>query len=49
MGQLVATFPILAGHDEYNFDISFLSQGLYVWHLRIDEKTRQSGRLVKIE
>ena len=48
-GTKAASFPILQGHDQYNFDISFLPQGLYVWNLVLDGKIRQVGKLIKME
>lgn len=48
-GRIAASFPILQGHDQYNYDIASLPQGLYVWHLVLDNKVRQVGKLVKID
>ncbi len=48
-GKAVASFSILQGHDEYNYDISFLPKGLYLWQLDIDNRVRSTGKLLKIE
>jgi hypothetical protein len=48
-GKIAASFPILQGHDQYNYDIAHLPQGLYVWNLVLDNKIRQVGKLVKMD
>jgi hypothetical protein len=48
-GNLAATYSLLQNHDEYRFDISNLANGMYFWHLVLDDKTRQSGKVVVIK
>jgi hypothetical protein len=45
-GNLAATYPLLQNQDEYRFDISNLSNGMYFWHLILDDKVRQTGKIV---
>ena len=45
-GNLAATYPLLQNHDEYRFDISNLANGMYFWHLVLDDKIRQTGKVV---
>ena len=45
-GNLAATYPLLQNHDEYRFDISNLANGMYFWHLVLDDKVRQTGKMV---
>ena len=48
-GNLAATYPLLQNHDEYRFDISNLANGMYFWHLVLDDKVRQTGKVVVIK
>ena len=45
-GNLAATYPLLQNHNEYRFDISNLTNGMYFWHLVLDDKVRQTGKMV---
>ncbi len=45
-GRSIATYPLLPNHDEYRFDISNLQNGIYLWQLVLDDKIRQSGKVV---
>ncbi len=45
-GSRVSSFPLFVGHDEYQFDISTIPNGFYVWRLMLDAKTMQVGKLV---
>ena len=45
-GNLTASHPLLQNHDEYRFDISNLTNGMYFWHLVLDDKVRQTGKVV---
>ena len=45
-GNLAASYPLLQNHDEYRFDISNLANGMYFWHLVLDDKVRQTGKMV---
>ena len=45
-GNLAASYPLLQNHDEYRFDISNLANGMYFWHLVLDDKIRQTGKVV---
>ena len=45
-GNLAASYPLLQNHDEYRFDISNLANGMYFWHLVLDDKVRQTGKVV---
>ena len=45
-GQVVASYPVLSGHSEYQFALPDLPNGLYVWHLTLDGRVRQNGKLV---
>jgi Secretion system C-terminal sorting domain len=45
-GKLAATYPLYINHDEYRFDISNLANGMYFWHLVLDDKIRQTGKVV---
>ena len=48
-GSLTATYPLLSNHDEYRFDISNLANEMYFWHLVLDDKVRQTGKVVVIK
>jgi hypothetical protein len=48
-GNLAATYSLLQNHDEYRFDISNLANGMYFWHLVLDDKIRQTGKVVVIK
>lgn len=48
-GQLVSYFPIFEGKSEYRYDISNLSNGMYIWRVLFDGKIGQTGKLVKME
>ena len=45
-GNLAASYSLLQNHDEYRFDISNLANGMYFWHLVLDDKVRQTGKVV---
>lgn len=45
-GNLAITYPLLQNQDEYRFDISNLANGMYFWHLVLDDKIRQTGKVV---
>lgn len=45
-GNLAATYPLSENQSEYRFDISNLSNGMYFRHLILDDKTRQTGKIV---
>ena len=48
-GRPIATYPLLPNHDEYHFDISHLQNGIYLWQLILDDKVRQSGKVVVLK
>ncbi len=48
-GNLAATYPLLQNQAEYRFDISNLPNGMYFWHLILDNKIRQTGKIVVIK
>ncbi|MFZ4543306.1 MAG: T9SS type A sorting domain-containing protein [Saprospiraceae bacterium] len=46
-GRIVAQFPIYQGHDQYDFDISGILNGVYIWRLTFDGTPGgKSGKLV---
>jgi hypothetical protein len=45
-GRNVGTYSVTNNHDEYRFDISNLANGMYFWHLVLDDKIRQTGKVV---
>jgi hypothetical protein len=46
-GQQVAAFPLFQGHAEYNFDISSVPNGVYVWRVSFNGvPTSFSGKVV---
>jgi hypothetical protein len=48
-GQLVATYPMLSGHSEYQFTLPDLPNGLYLWRLVLDGNVRGNGKLVILQ
>ena len=48
-GQVVASYPVLSGHSEYQFSLPDLPNGLYVWRLVLDGRVGQNGKLVVLK
>ena len=48
-GRPIATYPLLPNHDEYRFDISQIQNGIHLWQLILDDKVRQSGKVVVLK
>jgi hypothetical protein len=45
-GQRVASYPLLSGHSEYRFGVDGLADGLYIYTIKLDGRTVQSGKVV---
>jgi hypothetical protein len=45
----VSNFSLFEDQEEHRLDISHLQNGIYLWQLVLDDKVRQSGKVVVLK